>query len=180
MTATKIPVRFVVLALTMMSAACNGPTRPPSDISVALDREISQPSVRVHLVGVTDGDDLERFNTKGLGLVDDWFKAGNLLRAAKERNNVVKEMILDKDKQPAMVLAADNPIWANWEKYGAKWLVVLANLPASKDEKDMKDTRICILPLDKKRWSDPITISITISPVGVPMHIVPTPNPAKD
>jgi len=177
MTATKIIVRFVVLALTMMSAACNGPTHPPSDISVAMGPEISQPLVRVHLVGVQDGADLIKFRTKGL--VDDWFKAGNQLRATKERYQVVKEMILDKGKQPAMVLAADDPIWAKWKEHGAKWLVVLANLPAlNADGED--DTRIYPLPLDSKRWSDPITISITISPAGVPMHVVPTPKPAKD
>jgi len=161
----------------LMSVGC-GPKRAQYALNVKLDdtlreRFASGAGVRVHMVGVQEGDELARLKAKS---VDGWFSAKDAEREAYEKEAAIKELLLGKDESATIVTRSDE-IWSTWKTRGAKYIVILVNLPGKGSKGGGLDSRMLILPIMDDKWQDkPRSVQlnvregkITVTPPPLPL-----------
>lgn len=85
----------------------------------------------------------------------------------RRRDFTMRVMRFGAGQPTTQTLAWSDPIWADWQRAGASYLFVLADLPnVFKDLPDIKDPRRLILPLDRARWQHR-AIQIAVEADGV-------------
>lgn len=145
-------VRLTLAAAALAAAAgCRSPAPRMGRFDVHLTMADSMadssglfPSVELHLLALN--------SVKGRALqaqsMSDYWNPN------RRADDFVKHKMYFGEGQPrSQTLLRTDPIWDRWERAGAWYLFVMADLPGIyKDQDDVQDARRLIVPLDPKRW----------------------------
>ncbi|NQU75998.1 MAG: hypothetical protein HQ546_06790 [Planctomycetes bacterium] len=115
------------------------------------DERGTMPSVKIHMIGVSNPGEYRRL--RDLSMTEYW---------TWQKDAKVYEMEMGEGLKNPQILSRKDPIWKNWSE--AKLLVVLSSFPPSKDLPGDADARRLILPLKRSSWqgsSTPIVVKAT-------------------
>ena len=175
--------KVTLFGLMMVACAigCANKKMRPMNVTVEVDRSVAGPTgalpaMDVDLVGVSDANIEER---KSMPMSRYWQAMSGLRSDIRgdAKNPNVHTMSFSHARPGPQTLNRDHPIWNTWKERGAKWLVVLSNLPGRHaDLPGDQDNRREILPLESYRWNGN-DVKITIKLRGA--DVAPPPNPEK-
>jgi hypothetical protein len=116
------------------------------DLKISPGESLKDSSLEVDVVGINPSD-LERFKSYA---VKKYFKPGDPFRADAARQTIK----FVPGAQKAEVIAKTAAIWKTWEKAGAQYLVVLADIPGVSEEGKLgsQDPRRQLVPLCECYW----------------------------
>ena len=160
-----VTIALVACTLALAVVGCRTPRARMGryDVKITLSQSMTDstgmlPSVEVHILalGVVRGQGLE-----SQSMTDYW-------NPNRPKDDYVKHTMHFGEGHPhSRILRRTDPIWSEWDRAGASWLFVLADLPGVyEDKKDVKDPRRMILPLDPRNWRYK-GIDIMIEPGGI-------------
>lgn len=159
-------IRLGLLSLVLMfSLGCKQSARMGKyTFRVTLDSALRDsntnmmPSIEVDFVGVNESE-----SDRWLGQnIDDYFTPGNLQRANADRHT----MPFTNDRSSPQTLSASDSAWNDWQRAGAKNMIILASIPLASSQFAV-DPRRLVLPLDQARWGRGMTIELLIKPSGI-------------
>jgi len=134
------------------------------DVKITLSQSMTDstgmlPSVEVHILAL---DVVRGKALQSLSMSDYW-------NPNRPKDDYVKHTMHFGEGHPhSRILRRSDPIWTEWDRAGATWLFVLADLPGVYDDKDhVQDPRRMILPLDPREWRGYRGIDIMIEPGGI-------------
>jgi hypothetical protein len=146
------------------------------NVTVAIDPSVAGtygmlPVMDVDLIGVPP----EKLEDYRMMKVSQYWQAHSGLR--NDAKGYTKTMSFSQDRKEPQTISKKDPIWKTWKERGAKWLVVMSNLPGRHaDAPGDQDNRREIIPLEAYRWSGN-KINIVIKPTGA--DISPPTKPEK-
>src|SRR5687767_13435187 len=146
----RLMVVLLGVCLVWAGAGCSkAPKMQPLNLKIAPDPALKERgSLRVHLVGVQDGDEVARLKAKDVGA---WFSESDADRRGFQER--IKELTFTSNQFGEQTLPASDPIWQTWKGNGALHLVVLSNMAMRGQRFDAQnDPRKRVIPLDAKFW----------------------------
>lgn len=165
---------LVLLGLCLIGAgACKGaPKMQALNLRVAPDPALKERgSLRVHLVGVQDGDEVNRLRAKDVGA---WFSESDTDRRGFQAR--IKELPFTTSQFGEQVVPAGDPIWQTWKSRGALHLVVLTNMAARGQRYEpTTDPRKRVIPLDSVKWEGVREVRVEVKESGI--FVNPPPKP---
>jgi len=145
------------------------------DVNITLSQSMTDstgmlPSVEVHILAL---DAVRGKILQGLSMSDYW-------NPNRPKDNYVKHTMHFGEGHPhSRILRRSDVIWDEWDRAGASWLFILADLPGIYEDKEhFQDPRRMILPLDPREWRGLKGIDIMIEPGGI-YNLTPRGRPKK-
>ncbi len=138
------------------------------DLKVSPGESLKDSSLEVDVVGVGPSD-LERYKTYG---VKKYFKPGDPLRADAPKHTIK----FVPGNQKTEIIPKTAPIWSTWQKSGAQYLVVLADIPGIGDEGKVgtQDPRRQLVPLCECYWPNKTKeLEVKVQAGGVSIVTIP-------
>lgn len=152
-----------VLALVVAGCRTTRARMGRYDVKITLSESMTDstgmlPSVEVHILAL---DTVRGKALQGLSMSDYW-------NPNRVKDDYVKHTMQFGEGNPhSRILRRTDPIWSEWDRAGATWLFVLADLPGIYDDKEhVQDVRRMILPLDPSHWRY-TGIDVMIEPGGI-------------
>ena len=155
---------------------CTNRKMKQMNVTVAVDPSVGGaygmlPVMDVDLIGVPP-EKLEEYRTMSASQY--WQANSQKRQGAKE---YTKTLSFSQDNKDPKTITKKDPMWKTWKNQGARWLVVMSNLPGRHaDAPGDQDDRREIIPLEAYRWKGN-KINILIKPSGA--DISPPTNPEK-
>lgn len=168
-------IGLLLAAVLLACCGCGGMQRFDAAVKVngLADAGGTFPPVRVHIVGVQDGDELERYRQYP---VDQWFAPDNELRRGAMSQGIVRELSFLPGQESTLTFSRKDPIWKAWKGRSAAHLVIMANRQAPAKQEAGMDPRRLVLPLSTDRWDNPDEVTIDVQQGGI--TATPGPRPA--
>lgn len=155
----KLSVASALLALIFATGCAS------TKVAVKLDDSMLDKSIEVHLIGISDS---EKSQFDNMSMTDYWGEDSQGVRSSNESRVIGYQAGLNK-QVPLFEISSDNSSWKQWQSEGAKYVMVLVNMPASRDYEDAPgnaDARRLRLPLNKACWKGGV-VDVVIRGYGI-------------
>jgi hypothetical protein len=137
-----------VAAASSLLAGCRTSGMGRYDITVDLDRSLrsedgEMASVEVHFIALP----ADRGRAFQAASMSDYWDPG------RPPGRFPKRVLKLGEAEGTATLSRKDPVWRSWDRSGAEYLFILADLPGlHEDQPDVQDPRRLVLPLARNRW----------------------------
>ncbi len=171
----RLSLSMLVLLAAALLPGCG--SLHPREVVVALDdslsRSASRPTIQVDLVGLNNS---ERKAWDEMPLSAYWLPESTIRAGVRDR--AVRVRFSPERSQP-FVISVDSDVWKTWQRAGATWLYVVANLPGGvEDKRGADDPRRLAISLSSKEWAPDAPLQIEIRRDAV-VFLTPRTEPAS-
>lgn len=141
---------LVLLAAAVLpGCSASGPRR---EVIIGLDQALAEssarPTIQVDVVGLNDAE-RKLWDAKNLS---EYWLPGSPARAAMG-DRLIPIRYGREFSQPVSI-SVDDKVWKAWERAGAKWVYIVANLPGGvADKPGAGDPRRLAISLTSKEWA---------------------------
>ena len=153
---------LIVFMLVAIAMLCGCSSSGRENVVVGLDDTLVQsrmrPTIQVDIVGLTDA---ERRQWDQMSISSYWMPGSEVRWSVAGRALQVR---FGPERAEPVQIGPDDPIWRTWERAGADWLYIVANLPGGMaDQPGTQDQRRLAISLrDRTNRPNGSTIRVAV------------------